>query len=137
MPLPDDMDALADGLLTDADMAPDSAFCSRAFQSELQAFLRAQVILLPCHWSCMSRQCLSHAACLQLHALNECFSAALYLQLEFLLKQQEMDNLNMRQLRCAKVPLSQGSPSPWSIACCLSAMSSSKVACITAIGTAV
>jgi hypothetical protein len=32
----------------------------------------------------MSRQCLSHAACLQLHALNECFSAALYLQLDFL-----------------------------------------------------
>ena len=47
VPLPDDMDALIDGLLTDADMAPDSAFCSRAFQSELQAFLRAQVILLP------------------------------------------------------------------------------------------
>ncbi len=43
MPLPGDMDALIQGLLAEVDMAPDSTFCSRAFQADLDAFLRAQV----------------------------------------------------------------------------------------------
>ena len=43
MPLPDDMDDLIQGLLAEADMAPDSFSCSRAFQADLHAFLTAQV----------------------------------------------------------------------------------------------
>ena len=43
VPLPGDMDALIEGLLAEADMAPDSSFCSRAFQADLDAFLKAQV----------------------------------------------------------------------------------------------
>ena len=43
VPLPGDMEALIEGLLAEADMAPDSSFCSRAFQADLDAFLKAQV----------------------------------------------------------------------------------------------
>lgn len=51
VPLPGAMDALIDGLLAEADMAPDTAFCSPAFQQELDAFLKEQVpcaLLYPC-----------------------------------------------------------------------------------------
>jgi len=44
VPLPEDMDTLIQGLLAEADMAPESSFCSRAFQADLDAFLRAQVL---------------------------------------------------------------------------------------------
>ena len=43
VPLPEDMEALMQGLLAEADMAPDSLFCSSAFQKDLHAFLHAQV----------------------------------------------------------------------------------------------
>ena len=43
MPLPEDMEALMQGLLAEADMAPDSLFCSSAFQKDLCGFLHAQV----------------------------------------------------------------------------------------------
>lgn len=46
-------------------------------------------------------------------------------------KQQGIGNLNMSQLRGAKVPLFRVSPCPWLIAVdCLSAVSSSEVACM-------
>lgn len=38
------MDTLIQGLLAEADMAPESSFCSRAFQADLDAFLREQVL---------------------------------------------------------------------------------------------
>ncbi len=44
VPLPEDMDTLIQGLLAEADMAPESSFCSRAFQADLDAFLREQVL---------------------------------------------------------------------------------------------
>lgn len=47
MPLPQDMEALIEGLLQESDLAPGSTFCSPAFQSDLQSFLQTQACSCP------------------------------------------------------------------------------------------
>lgn len=55
VPLPTDMEALIEGLLQQNDLAQGSIFCSAAFQSDLQAFLRTQALPMPLLCLALSR----------------------------------------------------------------------------------